>query len=245
MQRGENGIIFKISDFGFACYDLSNDDMKDHIDAGEVLSKKYFKLCGTPFYMAPEIILNMNLLENFTKFDSQGKYNCVFYSTAIDIWSYGVCVFELVYDCLPFPTIRNIVELETFFTGETAQNYINNRINERKGLNSTIKNLLSMMLQIDPGKRCSCEQIVKYLERVYSMKDSSCINREEIRIDDSDEKKLKKHIVDQPINNVLEEKTVFETVAINDSWEHINKGDSLMMKVSVEKGFFEWLMNKK
>lgn len=265
MQRGENGIIFKISDFGFACYDLSN-DMKDHIDVGEVLAKKYFKLCGTPFYMAPEIILNMNLLENFTKFDSKGKYDCVFYSTAIDIWSYGVCVYELVYDCLPFPTIRNIMELETFFTGETAQTYINNRINERKGLNSTIKNLLSMMLQVDPSKRCSCDQIVDYLdnmerecvERVYSMKDSSYSGNSGgfpnpkplplAQMDDSDANKLKKHIVDQPIDNVVDtnkEQTVFENVAINDSWEHINKGDSLMMKVSVEKGFFEWLMNKK
>jgi serine/threonine protein kinase len=242
MQRTENGITFKISDFGFACYDLSKDDMKESVDIGEILGKKYFKLCGTPFYMAPEIILNMNMLENFTKFDSKGKYNSVFYSRAIDIWSYGVCVFELVYDSLPFPTIRSIVELESFFNGEGAQEYINNRINERQRLNPSIKNMLRMMLQVDPSKRYSCDQIIDYLDNIkggsvkYSIKNTNC----EGLMEEMDGNKLKKHIVEQPINNV-----VFESITINDSWEHVNKGDSLIMKVSVEKGFLDWLMNKK
>jgi serine/threonine protein kinase len=29
-----------------------------------VLKKKYYKLCGTPYYMAPEIILNIDEFED-------------------------------------------------------------------------------------------------------------------------------------------------------------------------------------
>lgn len=67
IKNVNNKLEFKISDFGFACYDLS--DLADQEKPiSESMCKKYYKLCGTPYYMAPEIILNINNMENITSY---------------------------------------------------------------------------------------------------------------------------------------------------------------------------------
>lgn len=276
MQKDDDKFIFKISDFGFACYDLSDESI---LDGKDILASKYFKLCGTPFYMAPEIILNMSMLENFTKYsqsvgnsqcpttdsaESLGNSKKIFYSKSIDIWSYGVCVFELIYDSLPFPTIRNIMELENFFKSTDAQVYINNRIDEHNRLHPTLRKLLYMMLQVDPLKRATSSQIIQCLDDEEKLKDDLIFTPTggitPTNLNTSVESTLKKHIVENPPDNEKVENLIsmLETMTLSDSsssssncsWEHIGsefgRGEnSLMMKVSVERGFLDWLMNKK
>jgi serine/threonine protein kinase len=115
MKRDDktNDIVFKVSDFGFACYDLTS--LKD-FDIHDVMIKKYYKLCGTPYYMAPEIILNINNMENITLYNDNSNLQLkFFYDKRIDVWSYGICIYELIFNILPFSNIKTIDDLERFY----------------------------------------------------------------------------------------------------------------------------------
>ena len=71
--------VVKISDFGFAKVSASND-----------LS---LTLCGSPIYMAPEII----------------KYKK--YNNKTDIWSIGIIIFQLIFGITPYPKALNHLQL--------------------------------------------------------------------------------------------------------------------------------------
>lgn len=135
------GEVFKLTDFGFACYDVS---MKDHESDWEtMLCKKYYKVCGTPFYMAPELLTTMGDLKETP-----------FYSRKVDIWSFGVCIFEVVSKCLPFlkRRVRSVNDLRKAFFDPNLQRDIWADIN----LNITqplTKQIVTLMLQISPEQR--------------------------------------------------------------------------------------------
>jgi serine/threonine protein kinase len=74
-----NDIILKIGDFGFA-KEIGEDNMLD-------------TLCGTPIYMAPEILFEKKYYEKS------------------DLWSVGIIFFELIYNKYPFGNPKNIIEL--------------------------------------------------------------------------------------------------------------------------------------
>lgn len=234
MKQCGDKTIFQISDFGFACYDLSDESMKDHLEAKDILATKYFKLCGTPFYMAPEIILNMSLLDSIAdNSHSIGNvYDRVFYSTAIDIWSYGICVFELVYDRVPFPTIRTMMELEEFFKSEGAQKYINNRIDENTCLHPKLRKLLHLMLQMNPNNRTTSDHIIEWLDVLTSNELEATVNNNIV-------------VAETNYYGQVNVSDMFESVNISDSWQHISKLDSLVKKTSVERGLLAWLLNRK
>ena len=71
------GNLYKIADYGFArkadFYGLSKLD----------------EICGTPIYMAPQLLCNEP------------------YNAKCDIWSLGLMLYELIFGCPPWP-IRNI-----------------------------------------------------------------------------------------------------------------------------------------
>ena len=70
----DSGIV-KLADFGFVC-DLSTEETTE-------------TLCGSPMYMAPEILL-------------QKRYNA-----SVDIWSLGVVIYELFENRPPFPGVNS------------------------------------------------------------------------------------------------------------------------------------------
>lgn len=74
-----NRRILKIADFGFATK-ITNQSLHD-------------TMCGSPLYMAPEII-NNNL-----------------YNNQIDLWSVGMILYEMLYGVHPFSVCRSIPEL--------------------------------------------------------------------------------------------------------------------------------------
>ena len=101
-----NNFLFKLSDFGFACFDIDtklNESLNSELDfSASALKKKYYKLCGTPYYMAPEIILN---IEEFDQISTPQKVTLgernkflddkmvKFYDKKVDLWSYGICLY--------------------------------------------------------------------------------------------------------------------------------------------------------
>lgn len=72
--------IIKLSDFGFAKRFNSKDD------------KMSSTICGSPIYMAPEIIKQNN------------------YNTKVDLWSIGIILYEMITGIVPFKA-RNYIEL--------------------------------------------------------------------------------------------------------------------------------------
>ena len=71
--------VHKVADFGFAC-------------KADVLGKKKLSdICGTPLYMAPQLLKNQP------------------YTAQSDIWSLGLMLYEMVFGYTPWPC-RSIEE---------------------------------------------------------------------------------------------------------------------------------------
>lgn len=109
-----NGYV-KLCDFGFC----------------KVLTKKTWTLCGTPEYLAPEVIL------------SRG------YSYSVDWWAIGILIFEMGSGFPPF------------FASDPSRLYENILEGHYKcpdSLPPDCKNIIRGLLQSDPTKRLGCQK---------------------------------------------------------------------------------------
>lgn len=117
-----NDGILKIADFGFARY-LEKNSLID-------------TLCGTPLYMAPEII-------------RKKKYN-----EKADLWSVGIIMYQMLFGQRPY-NAKNIFDL----IGQIEKNtplYIPSEIS------SSGKSLLNQLLVEDPTNRISWEEFFNH-----------------------------------------------------------------------------------
>lgn len=114
----------KIGDFGLAA------KLEYH-------GEKRKTICGTPNYLAPEIIV------------SQG------HSYEVDIWSLGVIVYALLYGRPPFETTDVKKTYKKIKEGQFT-------FNEEVNVSSNAKNLISRVLVVDPSKRLTLEQIMAH-----------------------------------------------------------------------------------
>ncbi|OAF70642.1 hypothetical protein A3Q56_01618 [Intoshia linei] len=120
-NKSFDNVIIKIADFGFA--KILNDG---------VMARTY---CGSPLYMAPEIILNRK------------------YDLKADIWSIGAILFECITNKHPYTannphTLRQIIMRSKNVTLKLHQNVC-----------PTLKSLIDHMLIKDPKNRCTVEQL--------------------------------------------------------------------------------------
>ena len=109
----KNGYL-KLTDFGFAKY-LDNE--------------KTYTLCGTPEYLAPEIILNKG----------HGK--------PVDWWTMGILLYEMLVGIDPFSDDDPM---------QTYQKIIKGKINFPKDFDKNAKSLIKHLLTADTTKRYGC-----------------------------------------------------------------------------------------
>ena len=109
----KNGYL-KLTDFGFA---------------KQLENEKTYTLCGTPEYLAPEIILNKG----------HGK--------AVDWWTMGILLYEMLVGIDPFSDDEPM---------KTYQKILKGKINFPKTINKDAKSLIKHLLTQDTSKRFGC-----------------------------------------------------------------------------------------
>ncbi len=93
---------------------------------------------GSPITMAPEILLNKS-----------GK---IVYTNKADLWSIGVCYFEMIYGVEPWPNVRSVEDLcnkVSQFSGPRLQFPPNSRFK----VSQECKQLLISLIELDPRRR--------------------------------------------------------------------------------------------
>lgn len=127
--------IIKLADFGFATdktIDMHN------------------TVCGSPLYMAPEI---MKIFISGSNSDPLTVRNS--YDSKCDLWSLGLIIYECVYKEHPYRDSLNILDLnKNIFTNKIIF-YETNKNNVK--IDFLLRDLLTRMLVIDTSKRISWE----------------------------------------------------------------------------------------
>lgn len=235
-KNGEE-FVFKLSDFGFTCYDLSENESISvtNLDVSsflgnfvtpESLKRKYYKLCGTPYYMAPEIILNLDKFEQLM--GDENVFNPKLYNKQIDIWSYGICLYELIFNTLPFTNLSDMNDLKLFYTKKSNQELIFKNIINKEILTDYIKYILNQMLTINPNDRINIDSLcnLDYNKIKFNTNTNTNTNTNQI----STEINMDSWVCD------LNYKVTQLNSQLNDSWE---KASSL--NLSVDNNFKDWL----
>ena len=114
-------LVAKLTDFGWSNY-IQEDEKRTTV-------------CGTPIYLAPEII------------KEQG------HDEKVDIWCLGVLLFELSTGGVPFPG-NDIETLES--------NILKLKIQWPKDINLEAKNLIMKILKLDPNTRISLAEMMQH-----------------------------------------------------------------------------------
>ena len=115
------GLVAKLTDFGWSNY-IQEDEKRTTV-------------CGTPIYLAPEIL------------EEKG------HNEAVDIWCIGVLLFELVTAAVPFQGN----DIDTL-----KENILKLKITWPKDINTDAKNLIMKILKLDPKQRLPLEEMLKH-----------------------------------------------------------------------------------
>ena len=130
--RSENGIDYKLADWGHSTTRLM-----------------YGKLRGTLDYLSPEMAKGIMQQGHETK-DGE-EYHLNLYDTKkVDVWQIGILTYECLAGYPPF-------EMEE--QSDTLKQIINGEISFPKHFSDQAKEAITFMLNKDPNKRPSVEQI--------------------------------------------------------------------------------------
>ena len=92
-------------------------------------------MCGTPEYLAPEILFEKE------------------YGIGVDWWSLGVIIYEMISGYLPFKILPD---------EKITKNVYKQKIKMFNHFSYNAKNLIKKLLEINPKKRIGYEQIIKH-----------------------------------------------------------------------------------
>jgi len=121
----------KLTDFGFAKV-LKPDE-------------KLFEVCGTPGYLAPE------LLKAAMHEDAHG------YDHSVDVWACGVIMYTLLVGCPPFWHRKQMIMLRNIMEGKYSFNSP-----EWESITESPKDLIRKLLVVDPAERLTVEQALSH-----------------------------------------------------------------------------------
>ncbi|VTJ54793.1 Hypothetical predicted protein [Marmota monax] len=127
----DDNMNIKLTDFGFSC----------QLQPGEKLRE----VCGTPSYLAPEII------ECSMNDDHPG------YGKEVDMWSTGVIMYTLLAGSPPFWHRKQMLMLRMIMSG----NYQFGSP-EWDDYSDTVKDLVSRFLVVQPQNRCTAEEALAH-----------------------------------------------------------------------------------
>ena len=122
-----------ITDFGLSKF----------LDSGH--SKSQSKTCGTPIYMAPEVI--------------EGKR----YNGKADVYSFGIIMFQILTDTKPYPLFDK-GKLNEFNFNQKVVNE-NYRPSFTVPVKKAMKRLIEKCWSKDPNERTTLEEIVEEIEK--------------------------------------------------------------------------------
>lgn len=128
LESSEEETLIKISDFGLSKLVQNNSVLRT--------------LCGTPLYVAPEVLL------------TQGRGE---YTKKVDIWSLGVVLFTCLSGTLPFAN-----EYGSPATEQIKRAYFQFRSNNWKLVSKTAKSLICELLTADVTKRPSIDELLMH-----------------------------------------------------------------------------------
>lgn len=103
---------------------------------------------GSPVTMAPEILLHKN--------------GPVSYTNKADLWSIGVCFYEMIFGCEPWPDVRSVDDLCGKIVKFSGNNLIFEPPKSKFRVSPECKSLLISLIQLDPHKRMSWDQLYKH-----------------------------------------------------------------------------------
>lgn len=165
----------KITDFGFARY----------LAPGKVT----YSIVGTPFNMAPSILNNLNQNMQSKK---PGGANNFGYDEKADIWSLGTICYELLIGKSTF---------DSYSMKELVQKVQKGNYTLPVNLSKEVVSFINCMLQYDPKKRYSAEELFHHNFLVKDVKDFTPIDIEAVK------KKVERGRLQL---NVKENKSIFE-----------------------------------
>ncbi|KAH8249708.1 hypothetical protein KR032_011643 [Drosophila birchii] len=127
LETNDEDTLLKVSDFGLSKFVQKDSVMRT--------------LCGTPLYVAPEVLITGGR-EAYTK--------------KVDIWSLGVVLFTCLSGTLPFSDEYGSSAAEQIKKGKFAY-----RHPAWKGVSQRAKLLINQMLIVDPAKRPSIDDVLQ------------------------------------------------------------------------------------
>eukprot|EP00095_Tigriopus_kingsejongensis_P008751 snap_masked-scaffold92_size382268-processed-gene-1.10 protein:Tk08751 transcript:snap_masked-scaffold92_size382268-processed-gene-1.10-mRNA-1 annotation:"phosphorylase b kinase gamma catalytic skeletal muscle isoform" len=129
----DDSLNVKLTDFGFAKI----------LNQGETLRE----ICGTPGYLAPEL-LQTGMLE---------EHECEGYSFEVDSWACGVIMYTLLCGCPPFWHRRQIVMIRQICEGRYTFSSP-----EWDNITEETRDLIAKLLVVDPKRRCTIAQALNH-----------------------------------------------------------------------------------
>ena len=144
VQDIQNGTaVLKLADFGFAKQFKNNAQSRK--DSPRVQNDICHSLCGSPMYMAPEVITN------------QG------YDQKADLWSMGIIFYQLLVSNVPYPA-NTPAELRHFYASKLEQDHsYSTKICQTSTSNSNPNNLVKFPSEIRQEISLNCKQFITEL----------------------------------------------------------------------------------